>query len=167
MSANQSETESEDSAIGELVIVLNPADVVTALRNRYEYPDRNGQEVITVRPPFDGEVRGEHRFSEAGNYWPAEMSPKPLDLSPRQFLDDEGRKRVKDVGYPTWGEVRRQLAGTDEEGDDEALRRSYDEWAELWEHEVRNALAGEIDVNEFGHGPIKCVPVRYTDGEDQ
>jgi|AntDeeMetagen134_2_1112570.scaffolds.fasta_scaffold00815_4 hypothetical protein len=51
-------------------------------------------------------------------------------------------------------------------GNDEALRRSYDEWAELWEHEVRNALADEIDVNEFGHGPIENVPVQYdTDGE--
>lgn len=164
MSANQSETEAEDSALDELVIVLSPADVVTALRNRYEYPDRNGQELITVRPPFDGEQRGEHRFEQAEHHWPSEMDPKPLDLSPRQFLDDEGRKRVKDIGYPTWGEVRQQLAGTDEE-DDEALRESYDEWAELWEHEVRNALADEIDVNEFGHGSVENVPVRYTDGE--
>ena len=165
MSAHQSEA--EDSAFGDLVIVLSPADVVTALRNRYEYPDRNGQEVITVRPPFDGEQRGEHRFSEAGNRWPPEMDPKPLDLAPRQFLDDEGRKRVKDIGYPTWGELRQQLAGTDDEGNDEMLRENYDEWAELWEHEVRNGLTDEIDVNEFGHGPVEQVPVRYTNDEDQ
>lgn len=167
MSANQSETETGDSAFAELVIVLSPADVVTALRNRYEYPDRNGQEVITVRPPFNGEARGEHRFRKEATARQPETDPKPVDLSARQFLDDEGRKRVKDVGYPTWGEVRQQLVGTDEEGNDEALRRNYDEWAELWEQEVRNALADEIDVNEFGHGPVESVPVRYTDGEDQ
>lgn len=145
-------------------IVLDPDDVVTALRNRHEYPDRNGREVITVRPPFDGEQRGEHRFHEAGNRWPPEMSPKPLDLNPEQFVGE----RARPSDYPTWSKVRSQIR--DERGvelTDENEREWYDNWADVWEGEIRADLEDEIDINEFDHGEPERVSVRYESGDEE
>jgi|GEM_PF-1265451 hypothetical protein len=154
-------SEKETTFGADATIVVDPDEIVAALRNGHEYPDRNGSEVLTVRPPFDGDCRAEHRFSQSGNYWPPETDPKPLDLSPMLFLSDEGRRRIRSIGYPTWGEVRSLLQGTESEDDEDIEQQNYDEWAELYEHGVRNALADGIDVNEYTDWAGEYVDVRY------
>lgn len=144
----------------DLEIVIAPDDIVDALRNLHERPDRNGREVITIRPPFEGEQSAKHRFHEAGNYWPPEMDPKPLDLGPGQFVGERARRST----YPTWNEVRSDIREEpDVELTDENEREWYDNWADVWEEEVRADLKDEIDINEFGHGQTEMVPVRYEE----
>jgi hypothetical protein len=68
MPENQRPADESDGRLSDdFEIVLGPDEIVAELRNRHEYPNRNGREVVTVRPPFDGEARGEHRFSERGS----------------------------------------------------------------------------------------------------
>lgn len=160
--AERPDADTGDRRAGEgFEIVIDSDEIVAALRSRHEYPDRNGREVVTVRPPFTGEARGEHRFSETGNYWPPDMTPKPLDLRPDVFVGERGR----DAEYPTWPAVRAQMRADDVEPTEENEREWYEEWRDVWESEVRAALKEEIDINEFGHGRRERVPVRYDNSD--
>jgi hypothetical protein len=147
----------------DLTIVVDPDEIVTALQNIHEYPDRRGQQVLTVRPPFEGERRTKRRYHEKGNRWPPEMDPKPLDFSSNQFLDS--RKRTST--YPTWSRVRSSLR--DERGvelTDETEQEWRDEWLEVWESDVRSSFKDKIDINKFDPAPREMVPVRYESGSE-
>lgn len=146
-----------------LEIVIDPDEIVHALRNDGEYPARNGHEVITVRPPFDGERRAHHRFSETGTFWPPEMDPEPLDLNPDAFHEAEW-------DYPERAEIdaaAKEMAGVEDIRDvpDEIRDETHAVHVEVWESEVRNSLVDEIDITgDYEQGVM--VPVRFGESED-
>lgn len=165
MAAKDTTNGASTTDYSDLEIVINPDDIVDALAADGKFPDRNGNMAVTVRPPFDGEARGETRFNETGTFWPPEMSPKPLDLSPALFHDAE-------FGYPERWQIAdavEDVADVENAHDapDDVWNECRDVQVEVWEGEVRNTLKDEIDINKHTAAPREMVPVRYESGESQ
>jgi len=155
-SAATADGPSETTFDADATIVVDPDEIVRALRNAHEY-QRNGREVFTVRPPFDGDCRAKYRFSEAGTYWPPEMHPKPIDLAPETFLDDDRRF----APYPDRNEIRSQMRVDGVELTEENEEEWFDTAVEVWEDDVRSALADEVNING-PYQPPEHVAVCYT-----
>ena len=138
-------------------VLVDPDDVIEALRFNGRPPEKKNQRsaAIRIEPPFENESGTMIFYTEEGNYDPSETNPKPVDINPRVFVDEQvmnqpirsdERARAKDVlGEPTEEEI------------EEFVDMSF----EVWESEVRNRLKTEADINdsERQHGGPHMVEV--------
>jgi hypothetical protein len=147
-------------AAGIETIVVNPNDVIKAMRRNNRDKDEQRSHNLRVSPPFEGEKTAILHVSQEGNYYPAEMSYKPIHLPPAAVVvghmhgsarpeweshlnfpnRSEARSRFREENDLYGDETGEQLpiAGHDER------EAEWEEWwgvtVETWESHVRQVL---------------------------
>ena len=158
-------------------IVVDPDDVVAAMRRNKRDERQQRTHVLRVSPPFEGEKRATPHVSEAHTYYPPEMVPEPLHIPPEAFLvGHSASSRHPDWrtewSYPSRHEQRslfRDEFGARDDGANRPLTDDEkDEWAEwwdtvveLWEDRVRHALKTTEELTITHHIADTTVSVRF------
>lgn len=124
-------------------LCVDPDDVVQGIKfnnQPKEYRNRRSA-VIRFSPPFDGDVSGSLYHSEEGTYYPPEMDPKPIHLSPDEFLGDV------EIDIPE----RREERGRAKEELDNPTEDQIDGWVatafEVWEEHARQSLKEDVSID--------------------
>jgi len=162
-------------------IVVDPDDVVAAMRRNRRDDAEQRSHHLRVSPPFEGAKKATPHVSEAHTYYPPEMDPKPLHIGASWLLvgDDAGDRhpdfhdewRVPDYGteehrfrdeIDAWGDDGRTRRLTNEEEDE------WEEWwetvVEMWEDRVRHALKNTEQLTLTSQYPdieYTTVAVKY------
>ena len=135
-------------------IVVDPGDIVEAMRRNKRDEDEQQSHVLRVSPPFEGEKKAKPYVSETHTYYPPEMDPKPLHLSPEAFIvgDGAGSRHPdfrNEFRYPDYSTEQRRFRDEIDAWDDDGTVRpltdeeedDWDEWwdtvVEMWEDRVR------------------------------
>jgi hypothetical protein len=181
--AHTSETPAE-AQIG--TIVVDPDDIIEAMRRNKRDENEQRSHVLRVSPPFDGEHRATLHVSDEHARYPADVDPTPLHISPSAFVAGEslvlggGPDDNRLGNYPDISQARaqwraeRDISDGDRYDDggltDEQLA-DWEAWwgvvVETWEADVRHALAEELTIAFDAHGTqTQTVAVRYEAGED-
>ena len=138
-------------------IVVDPDDVVAAMRRNRRDETEKRSHYLRVSPPFEGEKKSKPHVSEAHTYYPPEMDPKPLHMGASCLLvgHDAGERHPDfhdEWRFPNYGTekalFRDEIEARDDDGgyrqltDDEEA--DWDDWwetvVEMWEDRVRHAL---------------------------
>jgi hypothetical protein len=140
-------------------VVVDPDDIIEALRFNGQPPEHTNQRraVIRLSPPFDSESAATIHYTEEGNYYPPDMSPQPIHINPRVFVDENV------MGQPIRSDERARAKDDLDDPTDEEIEEYVDTAFEVWESEVRNGLLEQTDINdsERQHGEEHAVSVRY------
>lgn len=113
--------------------------IVEAYERNLDRPHSTHAAVIRVMPPFSPSVSGDLYTVQSSNFYPPEMSPKPLHIAPVEFIEALG---VNLVDFP---------AAENEEA------------REVWRDDVRSSLKDTVDV-DVGMSPIRLT-VEYHSRE--
>jgi hypothetical protein len=167
-------------------IVVDPDDVVEAMRRNHRDQDEQHSHVLRVTPPFDGDRRGKPHVSEAHAYYPPELSQKPIHIGPEGFIigDDAGSRHPdwrNEFSHPDYGtekaRFRDEIGARDDNGDYRQLtddeEAEWDEWwetvVEMWEDRVRTALKSTEELTLTSRHPDvddTTVNVRFETSDD-
>jgi hypothetical protein len=167
------DTEQNDENTDEIdcsTIVVDPDDIIEAMRRNVRDEFEQRSHVVRLHPSFDKRVRASLHVSEEGTYYPPEMDPKPVHISPHTFvagrrdnpLPDEAQFPIRNDSRTRF---REEVGASPEEEPDE-----WDEWwgteLEVWEDGVRRRLKDEIELllgPEFQGVPVS---VEYDDRDE-
>ena len=139
-------------------IVVDPDDIIEALRFNGQPPEYTNRRhaVIRLHPPFTAEQSASLFYTEEGNFYPPEMSPKPVHLRPELFVIDDA------MSMPDRGTVRAEARdeleahGEIDDMTEDEIEEYRDSWVEeafeVWESDVRNRLVSELDKSGFVSG---------------
>lgn len=135
---------------------------LSALRDAYEWnrehPNAQRTKVLKLSPPFDRVVEASVYTSEAGNYYPPEMDPKPIHIRPSELVDEGGLPE-----WPTRSQTRRLIKEEGKEPTDERVNEWLQEARDVFWTQFGGALADEVDLlRQRPQGSI-TVDVEYTD----
>jgi len=135
-------------------VVVDPDDVVSAMRNNRRDADQPHEHTLRVTPPFVGTVTASAYVSETGARYPPEIDPAPLHIAPAAVVvgDDAGRAHpdFREAWLPPDPQVQVSLFGDavaagDRHGADavESNPEAWDAWYETvdeaWADAVRHA----------------------------
>jgi hypothetical protein len=151
------ESKSNHPAAGIETIVVNADDVVAAMKRNDRDSDQQRSHVLRLSPQFDGTVRAKPHVSEDGHYYPPEVDPTPIHLSPESMIiGHDAGSRHPEFGdylkYPSYraerSNYRQEYDLYDEAGEPEEFSEEdedeWDEWwntaVQVWEEEVRHKL---------------------------
>jgi hypothetical protein len=151
-------------------IVVDPDDVVDAMRRNHRDQDEQHSHVLRVTTPLQGERRAKPHVSEAHTYYPSELSQKPIHIGPEWFIigDDAGSRHPdwrNEWAHPTIPEgrslFRDQFDLYNERGANRPLtdgeEAEWDEWwetvVEIWADRVRTALESTEELTLTSHHP--------------
>lgn len=138
-------------------IVIDPDDVVEAMRRNKRDETEQRSHVLRVTPSFEGAQSATLHVSEPYTHYPPELSQKPIHIAPEAFIVGHGAgSRHPDWrdewSYPNRHEVlslfRDEFGARDENGENRPLtddeEDEWDEWwetaVEMWEGRVRHTL---------------------------
>lgn len=154
-------------------IVIDPDDVVAAMRRNKRDETEQRSHVLRVTTPLAGEQTASLFVDEAHNYYPPELSAKPIHLTPETFLvGHSAGSRHPDYrdewNYPDISEERSLFRDEvpEDEQDDEGWNEWWDTVVELWEDRVRNALQSTDEITIASQHPDieeTTVAVRIED----
>ena len=138
-------------------IVVDPDDVIAAMRRNDRDRDEQRTHVLRVTPPLEGEQTASTHVSEAHTFYPPELNQKPLHIAPEDFIvghcagsrhpdwsDQWSRPSYHEEmslfrdEYDAHGEQGQNRPLTDEEEDE--WDRWWDTAVEIWENRVRHQL---------------------------
>lgn len=153
----ENDTDTDDPTAQIETIVVDPDDVIEALRFNGQPPEYRNQRdaVIRVSPPFGAESEANIHYSEEGTYYPPEMDPKPLHLAPRQFVGEAA------IDRPVRGDERARAKRDLDDPTEEEIESYVTEAFDVWEEDVRATLVDEININQYRPGRGETVEVRY------
>lgn len=172
--ATVDETTTDHPAADLDTVVVNPDDVVEAMRRNKRDEDEQRSHDLRVTPPLTGEKTATPHVSEAHTYYPPEMDPTPVHIGPEALVVGHGAgSRHPDWGsewtYPDYGtekyRFRDEIDARDEHGDIRPLtddeEDEWEEWwdtvVEMWEDRVRHALTNTEELT---------LTNQYPDTED-
>lgn len=148
-------------------IVVDPDDILELMRRVDRDRDQNRTHVLRVSTPLEGRKEASLHVSEAGTYYPPELSETPIHLGAGHFVgDSENPTHVPpEAAYPDRTQQARIAREDHGEGVDQETVDEYFETAlELWEQHVRTGLNDEITVEAFdadGKVRTETVSVEY------
>jgi hypothetical protein len=167
-------------------IVVDPDDVVEAMRRNHRDQDDQRSHALRVSPPFAGEQTATPHVSEAHTYYPPELSETPIHIGPAAFIvgDDAGSRHSdwrNEWSHPDYGtekaRFRDEIGARDDNGgnlpltDDEEAE--WDDWwetvVEMWEDRVRTALKSTEELTLTSRHPDvddTTVNVRFETSDD-
>ena len=168
MTQNTTDNDSRPEAQIE-TIVVDPDDVIEALRFNGQPPEYKNRRraVIRLHPAFEAEQEGSLFYTEQGNYYPPEMSPKPIHLRPGLFVNDDA------MPIPHRGEERSRARDELDDPTDEEIEEWVETAFEVWENDVRQRLVDELSESGVVWGQdevdvLAGVSVEYeAQGADQ
>jgi len=138
-------------------VVVDPDDVIEALRfnGRPDSYKNQRSAAIRIEPPFENESGTMIFYTEEGNYDPSETNPKPVDINPGVFVDENV------VDQPIRSDERTRAKDELDEPTEEEIEECVDMAFEVWESEVRNRIKTEADINDSDrqHGGPHMVEV--------
>lgn len=149
-------------------IVVDPDDVVEAMRRNDRDQDEQRTHVLRITPSFEGEKEATPHVSEAHTYYPPELSQKPLHIGPEAFIVGHGAGSRHPDWRPEWAYprlheerslFRDEFDARDQHGENRPLTDDEeDEWEDwwdtavgLWEDRVRHALRNTEELTLTGH----------------
>ena len=155
--ATADETTTDHPAADLDTVVVNPDDVVEAMRRNKRDEDEQRSHDLRVTPPLEEEKKATPHVSEAHTYYPPELSQKPLHISPEAFIvghwaGSHHPDFRNEWCYPDYGTEQHRFRDEIDAWDDDGTVRpltddeedDWDEWwntvVEMWENRVRNAL---------------------------
>lgn len=167
-------------------IVVDPDDIVAAMRRNRRDETEQRSHVLRVTPPLQGERTASLHVSEDHTYYPTDMDPKPLHISPAAFLVGHAAgSRHPDYrnewSCPTIHEERSlfrdELGAYDEDGEplpiEGELADEWDEWwattEEMWGDRVRHALQKTDEITITSQHPgieETTVAVRFESDDE-
>lgn len=162
-------------------IVVDPDDVVEAMKRNHRDQDEQRSHTLRITAPFKGEKEATPHVSEAHRYYPPELSQKPIHIGPEAFIVGHAAgSRHPDWwnqwAYPNLHEERSlfrdEFGARDEHGENRPLTdEEEDEWGEwwdaaveMWEDRVRHALQNVDELTLTSQDPAvedTTVRVRY------
>lgn len=152
-------------------IVVDADDVVETMKRNWRDEDEQRSHVLRVTPPFDGECCANTHVSEDHNYYPPEVDPKPVYLTPAAFIacHSAGTRHPNfpnHLRHPSHHEQRRLFYEEHDLLDDDGGRPSelsdkkeekWNEWWETvrneWESGIRHALENTDQLTLTGQNP--------------
>lgn len=160
----------EHPAGGIEAILVDPQDVITAIRRNSRDENERRSHVLRLNPPFEGEVTARPYVNQPGNDYPPEMDPVPIHLPPEAFIvgHDAGRAHSEfesHWAFPDQAEqkalFREEIDATGPDGDYRQLTEDeeaeWDEWwemaVEVWEENVREAIKTTDKLRLFSDNP--------------
>jgi hypothetical protein len=180
----------EHPADGIETILVDPNDVIEAMQRNNRDENEQQSHNLRVSPPFEGEKTAILHVSQEGNYYPPEMSYKPIHLPPAAVVVGHmhGSARPEwesHLNFPNRSEARSRFRDENDLYDDETGEQvpiaghdereaEWEEWwdvtVETWESHVRQALqtTDEI-VLPAGHpdGSAITVDIRLEADDDE
>lgn len=181
--ATNGESERDHPTADLETIVVEVDDVIETMRRNKRDEREQRSHVLRVSPSFEGERKATPHVSETHTYYPPEMDPKPIHLSPAALLlgHDAGAHHPDyrdEWTYPDMTEERalfrneRDINEDDRPLSDE-LEDEWDEWwttvVEMWEDRVRHALKHTDELMLTSQHPEignTTVAVRVEESED-
>jgi len=138
-------------------VVVEPDDVISASERNKRDETEQRSHGLRISPPFEGECKATLMVSEPHTYYPPEMDPTPIHLSPAAFLvgHSDGSRHPdyrKEWSHP---DISRQRSLFRDEmdaygpgGDNRELtddeQAEWEDWwetaMEMWESRARHAL---------------------------
>jgi len=164
-------------------IVVDPNDVVEAMRRNKRDRDEQRSHVLRVSPPFEGEKKAKPHVSEVHTYYPPEMDPKPLHIAPEAFIVGHGAgSRHPDFSnefrYPDYSTEQHRFRDEIDAWDDDGTVRpltdeeenDWDEWwdtvVEMWEDRVRLQVKNTQELTLTSQHPDTEDTTVSVRGED-
>lgn len=159
-------------------IVVDPDDVVEAVRRNWRDKNEQHTHVLRVSPPFEGTKRATPHVDDDYTYYPPGMDPTPLHLSPSQFIGS-GPQLPDQCQFPVLGEERQRFLhdqgyidehGVSEEWTDE-MEAEWNEWwdtvVEVIESNIRNALLDTVAVKRRTRDGFETheIEIRYQEAD--
>ena len=136
-------SEVENPAADLDTIVVDPDNVIEAMRRNDRDSDEQRSHVLRVTPPLEGEQTATPYVSEAHAHYPPELSQKPLHLIPEAFVvgDGAGSRHPdwrNEWSYPDYGTEKHRFRDEIDAWEDDGGTRPLtddeeDEWEEWWE----------------------------------
>lgn len=124
-------------------IVVDPDDVIEAMRRNNRDRDQQRDHVLRISPPFDGQKEATPHISQAHAYYPPELSQKPIHISPSAFIVGHTAGNRHSDWRKTWSYPNRSLQRSifrdefgilaDDGGDRQLTDEEQDKWDEWWE----------------------------------
>jgi len=149
-------------------IVVDPDDVIEAMRRNDRDRDEQRSHVLRVTPPLEGEQTATPYVDEAHAHYP-QLSQKPLHLTPEAFIvgDGAGNRHpdwCNEWSYPHYGQEQHRFRDEIDAWDDGEVRpltdEEEDEWeewwgtvVEMWEDCIRHALKNTKELMLTGLHP--------------
>jgi hypothetical protein len=171
--ATAGDTEQNDENTDEIdgsTIIVDPDDILEAMRRnaRDEFEQRS--HAIRLHPPFGDRVRGSIHMSQDGNYYPPEMDPKPIHVSPNTFATGRADNPLPyEACFPIRNDSRarfREEFGADPEDEPDEWEEWWGAELEVWEGGVRRRLKDEIEVLVGPESQGVAVSVEYDDRDE-
>ena len=151
-------------------IVVNPDDVVEAMRRNHRDSDEQRSHVLRFSPPLEGEQTATPHVSEAHTYYPPELSQKPIHIGPEAFIVEHGAGNRHPDWRNEWSHpdlhrerslFRDEFGARDEHGESRQLtddeEDEWEEWwdtaVEMWEDRVRHALKNTEELTLTSQHP--------------
>lgn len=162
-------TEHEHPAADIDTIVVDPDDVVEAMRRNWRDQDEQRSHVLRVTPPLEGERKATPHVDEAHTRYPSDVT-KPIHIGPTAFIVGHAAgSRHPDwerhFSFPNRHEEKTLFLDENdarkEEGDSRRLteeeEEQWDEWwntvVEMWEDRVRHALDKTEEITLTSQNP--------------
>jgi len=157
------ESNVEHPAAGLDTIVVDPDDVIEAMRRNKRDENEQRTHVLRVTAPIEGEQTATPYVSEAHTYYPPELSQKPIHLTPEAFIvGDRAGSRHPDW-FDQWSYPNRhterslfrdEFDARDEHGENRPLtddeKAEWDEWwntaVKEWADRVRHQLENTAEL---------------------
>jgi len=139
-------SDSDHPAADVETIIVDPDDVVEAMRRNKRDRDEQRSHVLRVSSPFKGEKTATPHVSEAHTYYPPELSQKPLHIGPEAFIVGHTAGSRHPGWFDEWSHpsihrerslFRDEFNAHDKCGANRALTdEEEDEWEEWWDTAV-------------------------------
>jgi hypothetical protein len=151
-------------------VVVDPEDVIEALRRNQEAEDPLCRHVLRLTPPFEEEIRAEAYVQEGPERYRPDREPEPLHLDPATFVRNEDGDHPNETHITVPARARAREAAREDHGDD-VDETTVDEYhgraLEEWEKLVRDSFVTTIRIHfEPATGDEIWTSARYeaTDG---
>lgn len=130
-------------------VVVDPDDVLEALRRNRAESNPLHTHVLRLTPPFEETVRAEPYRQEGPRRYPPDRDPEPLHLEPGTFVRNDASDHPNETHLlPPTVEGARNRA-RDDHGDDvdeETVETYHADALETWEQRVRDALLPRVRI---------------------
>lgn len=124
--------------------------------------------VLRLSPPFEAEMEADKHVSQKGNFYPPEMSPKPIHIRPERIIQeglDRGFNAPGLVEWPTRSNTSDALTEDELEDYEGGLDAAVEEAREVFWGELKHSRPTEIDLGRLvqSHGGSHVVAIEWID----
>lgn len=155
MSSKNRDIDSTDKETELEHIRVSKDDVIEILRRSHRYRNDTIRHSLRINPPLDREGTAKPHNYQRGNYYPPEMTPKPIHISASKFVPDGTPLRPplesvdQDLFEDEWQNI-----------DKDNKKAAWDEWrettVETWKNTLKRAM-DEVETVEVRGSELDVV----------